>query len=185
MSANLTETNGADNHQRRANVVGRAFREKCRQLLIDYGFTQTGENEQLACGVEVEFVFDNQQDQSFFIQVVGTTEKSPRGRQPGLQRSDSVKKQVCNAVLTFDETNRPTLVLTSHMPDPASASGRMLLMARATCMFDVICVNDENDLKRLAAYARMDADELDRQADANWRSAREQIETMRPRHFWR
>lgn len=148
--------------QSRASRLGAEFRERCKRVLEQCGFTFQAEGEELeSVGIKVELVYMNKADVSFFIEVSGTEEEDPTGQQPGLERSDSVKKIICNAFLAQKTTGSPTLVMTSHLPAPESAPAKMMNAAGREVIFDVICINKAADLDRLRRYAKLTADKLD------------------------
>lgn len=144
---------------------GRVFRERCKEILEAAGFTFNRESERFEFGVHVDLIYDNQQDNSFFIQVSGTIEDEPTSTKPGLERADSVRKIICDAYLLQRATGWPTLVLTSHTPAPGTVPARLLNFAGRHVIFDVLSVNSESDMERLAEYARLSDEELHRLSD--------------------
>ncbi|HEX2053937.1 MAG TPA: hypothetical protein VHJ78_09475 [Actinomycetota bacterium] len=58
------------------------------------------------------------------------------GLRAGLRRNDTVLKMGCRAIMIARRTDLPILVVTSHLPDPASRAGRILADLH-TDIFDV------------------------------------------------
>jgi len=146
----LTES---DQFQKRATEIGSAFREECQKLLENLGFEFIGKYEPLEKhGVQIELVYNNKEDISLFFEAAGTPEEEPASPRPGLERTDTVKKIIGTAYLVHKYTGTPIIVLTSHLPNPNSASEKMLQSALGDVIYDVICVYDDNDIERLRSY---------------------------------
>ena len=78
------------------------------------------------------------------------------GERPGLRRTDTVKKALCDALLAHVATESfpPVLLLTTHLPLAASSGDRMIKLAvSAGALADVVCVNNPEDMKRLKLLA--------------------------------
>ena len=139
---------------------GRAFRERCKEILENCGFEFRMEDERFEFGVHVDLVYDNAQANSFFIQTCGTIEDEPTGTQPGLERADSVRKIICDAYILQRQTGWPTLVLTSHVPARDTVPAKLLNFAGRHVIFDVLSINSERDLETLRRYSQLDTKEL-------------------------
>lgn len=152
-----------ESYQARSSRLGREFREFCKETLMGIGFRFRSESEPLSCGTKVELIYDNDRGIAFFFEVTGTTEETPTSPVPGLERTDNVKKIICNAFLAQRELGTTTIVLTSHKAPEDSASSRMLAAAGRNVIFDVISVHEDDDLNRLRNYLDMDENELEEQ----------------------
>lgn len=152
-----------DDFQRRAVDIGKRFHDECRDLLSNLGFEYVDENHPInSHGVEIEFIFNNLHDNSLFFDACGTDEDKPTSDRPGFVRTDNVKKTITNGFLISRATGRPIIALTSHVPQPDSASSKMLDMAGRRTILDVICVYDPEDMKRLKRYLDMKSEDLDK-----------------------
>lgn len=150
-----------DQFQKRSPEIGIGFRKECKQLFEDLGFSFSKEFERLEdYGVQIELIYHNNQGIALFFEAAGTIEDEPLSPRPGLVRTDTVKKIIANAYLVHKCLSVPTMVLTSHPPNPESSSAKMLNMAGRNIIFDVICINDEFDIERLKSYLDMDQNDF-------------------------
>jgi hypothetical protein len=142
--------------QERSTRVGIGFRKDCEELLSGIGFAFNSKREKLDdFGVVVELIYDNKNGISLFFEAAGTDEEEPQSDRPGLERTDTVKKVIATAYFAQIATGTPTIVLTSHLPNPDSSSGKMLNMAGRNVIFDVLCIYSEKDVEKLRGYANM------------------------------
>lgn len=141
-----------------ATAQGREFVEECVVALTRAGFAIIGREIAFPrCGVDVDLLARNSAGVDFHIECKG----SFRDR-PGLQRTDTLKKAICNMLLLMADGRGPLLILTSHRP----ADGRgvtMLRAAQAIIPFEVIVPRD--DWKRLTRLAVATPTDL---AGASW-----------------
>jgi hypothetical protein len=68
-----------------------------------------------------------------------------------MQRTDTVKKALCNAFLLDRLGIGPYIVITSHKPKKGSSSAKMIELAKDV-LFDVICISVDEDFERLKSY---------------------------------
>ena len=138
-----------ENFQSRASREGNDFARHCERLLKELGFTLRGPVILENAGVRIEQSALNRKGELFHFEFTGCF---GTGR-PGLQRTDSTKKVLFNALTLHNQcSNARLLILTSHRPKNGSASERMIQSARRA-VHDVLCVNDGGDLTRLRRYA--------------------------------
>jgi hypothetical protein len=133
------------NFQQLASAQGAAFDAMCRAILAD--FNPSGPfADGLAGGVGIEIdaaVGDT------WIEFKG----SARGDQPGLRRTDTVKKAIANAALASTVHDGAFVVMTSHLPAAGSRGERMLETAFAAgWLSDVVDISDRAAIKRLLTY---------------------------------
>lgn len=115
-----------------ASAAGADFKDMAREWIVQAG----GE---LEAG---KLKFDNypadglvrgQNGARFVLLARGTPDD---GERAGLRRNDTVLKMGCRAMMIARRTDFPILVVTSHLPDPASRAGRILSDLH-TDIFDV------------------------------------------------
>lgn len=137
---------GQLNFQGLAVQQGREFADECIRLATRVGFAVRDQRVVFPeCGVEVDLVIENPQGIAFFVECKG----SFRDR-PGLQRTDTLKKAICNMVLLDACGVGPLMVLTSHRP--ADGVGvAMLRVAQRVVPFEVVVPRD--DYRRLIRLA--------------------------------
>lgn len=136
-----------DDFQSRAARIGKAFSTWCEITLKSIGFILHGKRNIKNAGVEVDQVVTNQSGESIYFEFKGSS-KPPR---PGLQRTDTVKKALCNAFLLHKLGLGPYIVITSHKPKAGTSSAHMIALAEDV-LFDVICISLEDDFERLRSY---------------------------------
>lgn len=133
------------------------FEEQCRLILRGLGFTTSEKGRVVDClGIEVNAEITNAQGDKYWVECTG----SWLSKRAGLLRTDSVKKVVNSALLnlaagvTHSCEHPPFLILTSHMPKKSTRGDMMLEVAMSSgAVLDVICVNDPEDMQRLASLA--------------------------------
>lgn len=136
-----------------ASAQGRQFDELARNVLRWHGFTVNDVPfvvPELGIEVDAEAVTGTRK---FWCEFKG----SWRGNRPGLMRTDSVKKALCDALLLWaDEVDHPPmLLLTTHSPKADSRGATMLAVAHALgAVVGVFNVNDPDDVARLALLAK-------------------------------
>lgn len=134
------------NFQSLATAQGREFVAECTRALTRAGFTITGrEIPYPNCGVDVDLIASNPAGVIFYIECKG----SFRNR-PGLQRTDTLKKAICNMLLLTVDGRGPLLLLTSHRPTDGRGLA-MLTTAQTIIPFEVIVPRD--DWKKLTRLA--------------------------------
>jgi hypothetical protein len=157
-----------DQFQKRSTEIGAGFREECQQLLESLGFEFTRKYESIEeYGVQIELIYHNNNGIALFFEVAGTSEEEPTSTRPGLERTDTVKKIIGTACLVKKCTDRPIIVLTSHLPNPELSSAKMLNSAGRDTIFDVICIRNKKDVERLKRYLDMDAKDFEELVDRN------------------
>lgn len=143
--------------QRRATEVGAAFETLSAPALTGAGFDILDWHYYIGqIGIQVDFRCRNKKGVEFLIECKG----SLHGTRPGLERTDTTKKALCNAFLVRHAGLGPFLLLTSHLPQPDSDSFRMLQAAGRETVLDVIAVHDKAQMKRLEWLARADRADL-------------------------
>jgi hypothetical protein len=136
--------------QSSAGWQGRQFAQQCSFLLEANGFRLTGRSVLADLGVEIDEVAENRQGSIIWFEYKG----SFQGARPGLLRTDTVKKAVCNgALLRSLDDHPPYVVLTSHVPTTGAAAAMLEVALTLGYLDDVICVNDPVALQRLAKLA--------------------------------
>ncbi len=148
-----SETLDIDNYQGRSTEVGTEFEIFCSQILYDVGFHLEGKKTLDMIGVEIDQIARNRNDIPFYFEFKGSRD----GKVPGLIRTDSTKKALCNAFLLQRMNLSPFVIMTSHMPLVDSASFKMLRSAEDV-VFDTICVGSQVDIKRLELYVNIEND---------------------------
>lgn len=142
------------NFQRRAGMIGDAFERMCNVTLEGQGWQLLGREHIASAGIEVDQIAHNQHGIAFYFEYKGSTE----GNRPGLRRTDSTKKALCNAFLLRELGLGPFVIITSHLPLPESDAAAMLKLAGRNTVFDVICLSNPKDVARLRAYLTWDDD---------------------------
>jgi hypothetical protein len=133
--------------QKRASEVGKYFSDICRVTLESIGFKLLGKTIIKEAGIEIDEKAENQQGEPVYFEFKGST-TPPR---PGLLRTDTVKKALCNAFLMDRLGIGPFIIITSHMPVEGSSGDKMLKCAKGIC-FDIITLMDQQDMHRLKSY---------------------------------
>lgn len=133
--------------QKRASAVGTVFANFCRITLESIGFKLLGRALIDEAGIEIDEVVENRQGEPIYFEFKGSS-KPPR---PGMMRTDTVKKALCNAFLMERLGIGPYIVITSHMPAEGSSGDKMLKCAKGAC-FDVISLLNPEDMQRLTSY---------------------------------
>jgi hypothetical protein len=139
-----------DDFQRRASQIGKAFATWCEVTLQSIGFILQGKTVIKEAGVEIDQVAKNRNGESLYFQFKGSSK--PPG--PGMQRSDTVKKALCDAFLLDKLGIGPYIVITSHKPKSGTSSEKMIQVAKDV-LFDLICISDDRDFERLESYTRV------------------------------
>lgn len=137
----------ADNFQRRSSQMGKAFATTCELTLQSIGFALLGKKRIENAGIEIDQVVRNAEGHHLYFEFKGSY--TP-GR-PGLERTDTLKKALCNAFLMEKLSIGPYVLMTSHKPVPGLSSDLMLRVA-GNVVFDVISLHDVEDMKRLQSY---------------------------------
>ena len=145
-----------NNFQARGARIGRSFQEICQLSLDGIGFDLRNSVDLSDIGIEVDMIADNAQCISLFVECKG----SIHGERPGLIRTDTMKKALCNGFLLRELGIGPYILMTSHLPTRCSAAGRMLLAAGRNVVFDIIRPFSSTDMKRLEMFYELDQDGL-------------------------
>lgn len=130
--------------QRRAVETGRQFDAESRALLNDLGFRLRPALHLAHVGVRIDAVGGNRRGRDIFFQFIGGS-VPPR---PGLMRTDSAKKAICDAFLATLCGCYPVVLITSAKPAIGSGSDRMI-RAAGCVIHDVFCTNEPSDIRRL------------------------------------
>lgn len=143
----------SDGFQARGVRQGKQFDDQCRLVLRDIGF-EVGDRPFTVAelGVEFDAEIRSRTGARYWCEFKG----SWHGHRPGLRRTDTVKKALSDALLAHVAAADypPVIFLTSHLPIPGSAGHTMIEVAlRSGTLFDVACVNDPVDVRRLQALA--------------------------------
>lgn len=145
------------NFQSKGPEQGKAFDEQCRLILRGLGF-EVGERPFRVrdAGIEIDAEMKSQGGEVYWVEFKG----SWLGQRPGSRRTDTVKKAIADAFLAhFVYPDVKMLLLTSHLPKRDSDGHQMLRKTlEAGALFEVINVNDPEDLDRLRALAERDPD---------------------------
>jgi hypothetical protein len=134
-----------------ATEIGHLFERTCNNTLKALGFKLLGQRSIREAGIIVDQVAVNHRHKEIFFEYKGSY-KPPR---PGLIRTDTAKKALCNAFLMERCGLAPFVILTSHKPKPNSSSQRMIDKA-GSAVFDVIVLGDADDMARLQGMLKLD-----------------------------
>jgi hypothetical protein len=137
--------------QRRSTESGKTFRDLCNTHLKSLGFTLLGHEVIADAGIEVDQVALNTKGRKIYFEFKGGYE----GGRPGLMRTDTTKKVLCNAFLMRECGLSPFVVIASVKPEGGSGSDKMIGRA-ADVLFDLISLSDPGDRKRLKELLYMD-----------------------------
>lgn len=153
MGEPLEPTAAVEKFQSRGVQQGKKFDEQCRLVLAGLGF-EVSERPfvvpELGCEFDAEV--KSQSGATYWCEFKG----SWHGTRPGLRRTDSVKKALCDAFLArADKVDHPPVILlTTHLPVKESSGDRMIKVALDSGgLADVVCVNEPEDMKRLKLLA--------------------------------
>jgi hypothetical protein len=137
-----------DDFQSRSSEIGKTFARWCEVTLKSLGFSLLGPTRIKEAGVEIDQVAKNRLGEVLCLQFKGSS-KPPR---QGMRRSDTVKKALCDAFLLDRVGIGPYIIITSHKPLAGSSSEAMMSVA-GKVVFDLIGINDDEDMDRLKEYA--------------------------------
>ena len=133
--------------QSSAGWQGRQFAQQCDFLLQSNRFTLHGRKLITELGVEIDQVATSPTGSELWFEYKG----SFQGSRPGLMRTDTVKKAIANGALLRVLLDHPRyVVLTSHLPQRGSALSMLRAALDLGYLDHVICVNDPDDVQRLA-----------------------------------
>jgi hypothetical protein len=138
-----------DDFQRRSSEIGKAFANYWEITLRSIGFILKGKTVIKDAGVEIDQLAINRKGEPLYFEFKGSS-KPPR---PGMQRTDTVKKALCNAFLLNKIGMGPFIVITSHKPKQGSSGAKMIELAKDV-LFDVICMGVDEDMDRLQSYVQ-------------------------------
>lgn len=121
---------------------GQDFQRICVASLVSAGF-EISDPVNLRVddvGVEVDIVATGISNLSFLFECKGARRHSEKSR-PGLERTDTIKKALCNAVLLrrseISGLFPPLVILTSHVPRSGAGVAMLCAMGRED-VFDII-----------------------------------------------
>lgn len=137
--------------QRRSTETGKTFRDQCNTHLKSLGFKLLGHKVIEDAGIEVDQVAVNTKGKEIYFEFKGGYE----GDRPGLMRTDTTKKVLCNAFLMRECGLGPFVVIASVKPEQGSSSDKMIRRA-GDVLFDLISLSDPADRKRLKQLVDMD-----------------------------
>ena len=135
--------------QSRSSKTGLLFEKICRHKLLSLGFRLQGPRKITKAGIQVDEVALNSRGQEIFFEFKGSY-RSPR---PGLVRTDTTKKALCNGFLMDLLGIGPYIIMTSHMPRPGSSSDKMIKLAQQV-IYDIVVISDQDDMLRLQGYLK-------------------------------
>lgn len=100
---------------------GDRFETLCNKILVEAGCTLHGHHLVRSVGVEIDQCASID-GQTVLIEYKG----SENGKRPGLLRTDSMKKAICNGALIRDlKDDCPYWVITSHLPTAGASKAMM------------------------------------------------------------
>ena len=113
--------------QARGVRQGKMFHQTCVEWLKSENLTIVAENFRFEnIGVEVDIIFKDGEE-VYYSECKG----SYTGNRPGIRRTDTLKKAICNAALLRTQEKCNFILLTSHMPKEGSSSEKMLETAES------------------------------------------------------
>jgi hypothetical protein len=136
-----------------ATEQGRLFEQQARMVCRQNGFTVGGRLVVAELGIEVDAVLATVKGTEVWAEFKG----SWRGTRPGMRRTDTAKKALCDALLAWgdEEEHPPFIILTSHTPEPGSRGDRMVAVAIAVgAVVAVLNINEPADVAKLAEIAK-------------------------------
>lgn len=120
-----------------AGRQGRQFAQQCDDALKDLGFELHGRRIFAEVGVEVDQMATAPSGNAVWFEYKG----SVRGKIPGLRRTDTLKKAICNgALLRAVADSKPYVVLTSHLPDSGSGLAMMGTALKLGLVDEFVCI---------------------------------------------
>ncbi|MGO9568349.1 MAG: hypothetical protein ACLP5H_12480 [Desulfomonilaceae bacterium] len=137
--------------QRRSTESGKTFRDQCNTHLRSLGFTLLGRKIIADAGIEIDQVAVNTKGKKIYFEFKSGYE----GTQPGLIRTDTTKKMLCNAFLMRECGLNPFVVIASVKATEGLSSDKMIRRAAAV-VFDIISLSHPGDRKRLKELLDMD-----------------------------
>jgi hypothetical protein len=146
-----------------AKEQGDEFERECLRALLYAGFQISDLKLNIDTGAEIDLVAENLQGISFAIECKG----SLQGSRPGLKRTDTVRKAICNAYLLsvspeFCDRFPPLLVMRSHEPDGGVGRDALDATIRNGVILDVV---DSRAGEKLKMYANATLEDLERILD--------------------
>jgi hypothetical protein len=126
--------------------IGKQFASLCSEMLLGQGWKLTGPVTIPELGVKVNQVGYTKNGTKTFFQFTG----SFNGDNPGLKRFNSFKQALASCYLVRQVTKTPTIVLTSHQPNPGTAGEVGISITKNNGLIrDVLSVFDRSDIKTL------------------------------------
>jgi hypothetical protein len=140
--------------QSEASLQGRTFESVVKHILLAQEFAVAPKKVQLRhIGVEIDFEAVSKRGTKLWIEAKGTPGRAAGDRRPGLERTDTMKKAICNAALVAylpPDDRHPFVIVTTHLPLAGSAGEAMLRTALdAGYVADVVMWTSPEDLARL------------------------------------
>lgn len=105
-----------------ASAAGSDFKDMAREWIVQAGGDVEADRLQFDA-YPADGLIRGSNGMRFVLLARGTPDDGPRA---GLRRNDTVLKMGCRAIMIARRTDLPILVVTSHLPDPASRAGRIL-----------------------------------------------------------
>lgn len=134
---------------------GKEGEDMAAERLKKFGFTSIKRNGVLP-GVEVNITATNKRGVRMYFAVAA----SWRGKVPGLKRTDTFKKAVCDCLMVYLNTGTPGIVIASHKPDPGRGQDILKTVPR-NILLDVIDLEGDDEMwEFLATAIRDDIDQL-------------------------
>lgn len=138
------------NFQREAGIQGKWFEDTCEKALKYAGFTVVGRRERFDdAEIEVDLIATNRHEISFYVDCKG----SLQGDRPGLIRTDTLKKGICELFMLNRCGWGPLVLMASHIPTEGSGK-RWLEIARQD--FPFLVINPLTDGRLLRELANAD-----------------------------
>lgn len=105
-----------------ASAAGADFKQMAREWIVRAGGIIETEKLKLD-NYPADGLIRGRNGARYVLLARGTPDDGPRA---GLRRNDTMLKMGCRAIMIARRTDLPVLVVTSHLPDPASRAGRIL-----------------------------------------------------------
>lgn len=105
-----------------ASAAGADFKQMAREWIVQAGGVVEAENLKFD-SYPADGLVRGANGARFVLLARGTPDDGPRA---GLRRNDTMLKMGCRAMMIARRTDLPILVVTSHLPDPATRAGRIL-----------------------------------------------------------
>jgi hypothetical protein len=135
--------------QRLSGEQGRAFDAQCRLILAPKFDVSARPFRVPGAGLEMDATITSKATaREYWCEFKG----SWNGTRPGMMRTDTAKKALADVLLLYVAPVQypPCIILTSHLPPPASSGRQMIDTAlQAGALFDIFCLSIPGDMERL------------------------------------